>query len=253
MSTRWVGAVVGGAIIGMMAVGAGAWVGRDDPKSSVAAPKPEPSPGSIVKSITVNGNGKVEVKPDTASLSVGVQATSTTATEALAQANTSAAALIAAVKASGVSDNDIATSGISVYPQYASGGMTITGYQAANSLTVTVRDIGQVGPVIDAAAAAAGDHITIGGVSFYVDNTETLIGAARADAIANANKRANEYADAAGVTVGGVLQISEVSISNPIPQFYAAAAADSSGVASTPIQTGTQDLTVSVTVVYELT
>ena len=170
----------------------------------------------------------------------------------MAQANTSAAALIAAVKAAGVSDNDIVTSGLSVYPQYAPTGTTVTGYQAANSVTVTVRDINQTGPVIDAAAAAAGDHITVGGVSFYVDDTEALIGAARADAIANASKRANEYAAAAGVTVGGVLQISEASISNPVPMFYPAAAADASGVASTPIQTGTQDLTVSVTVVYEL-
>lgn len=251
MSTRWVGAVVGGAVIGMMAVAGAGWIGRDDPKSSTAAPKPTPAAGSIVKSITVTGDGKVKVKPDTASLNVGVQATAATATDALAQANMSAAALIAAVKATGVSDNDIATSGLSVYPQYASGAMTITGYQAANSLTVTVRDISQTGPVIDAAAAAASDYITVGGVSFYVDNTEALIGAARADAIANASKRANEYANAAGVTVGGVLQISEVSISNPVPQFYAAAA-DSAGAASTPIQTGTQDLTVSVTVVYEL-
>ena len=74
----------------------------------------------------------------------------------------------------------------------------------------------------------------------------------RADAIGNASKRAGEYAEAAGVTVGGVLRISEDSISNPVPQFYGAAA-DSAVAASTPIQTGTQDLTVSVTVVYELT
>ena len=76
-------------------------------------------------------------------------------------------------------------------------------------MTVTVRDIDQTGPVIDAAAAAAGDNLTVGGVTFYVDDVEALIGAARADAIGNASKRAGEYADAAGVTVGGVLQISE--------------------------------------------
>ena len=107
--------------------------------------------------------------------------------------------------------------------------------------------------MIDAAAAAAGDNITIGGVSFYVEDTEALIGAARADAIANAKKRAGEYAAAAGVTVGGVVQISEVSISNPIPMFERAPADASGAAASTPIETGTQDLAVSVTVVYELT
>jgi uncharacterized protein YggE len=255
MSTRWIGAIVGGAVVGMVAVGAASWIGRDDPKSTIASSEPTPAPGagSIVKSITVSGEGKVKVKPDTASLSVGVQATAPTATEALNQANTSAAALIAALKSAGVDSNDITTSGLSIYPQYSSTGNTITGYQASNNVTVTVRDIATTGPVIDAAAAAAGDNVTIGGVSFYVDDTEALIGAARADAINNARKRAGEYADAAGVAVGGVLQISEVSVSNPVPLYYDSIAADSSGAgAPTPIETGTQDLSVSVTVVYQL-
>ena len=107
--------------------------------------------------------------------------------------------------------------------------------------------------MIDAAAAAAADHITIGGVSFYVDDTEALIGAARTDAINNAKKRATEYATAAGVTVAGVVQISEVSVNNPIPLTYAADQAAGTASTPTPIQPGTQDLTVSVTVVYQLT
>ncbi|MEP7201708.1 MAG: SIMPL domain-containing protein [Ilumatobacteraceae bacterium] len=253
MSARWVGSIVGGAVVGVLAVGAASWIARDDPKTSVASPASGPVGGSLVRSITVSGDGKVKVKPDTASLSIGVQATASTATEALNQANLSMSALIGALKGAGISDNDITTSGLSIYPQYGSSGNTITGYQAANNVTVTVRDITATGPVIDAAAAAAGDNITIGGVSFYVDDTEALIGAARADAIVNAKKRAGEYAAAAGVTVGGVVQISEVSISNPTP-FFARTTADMAGAAaSTPIETGTQDLTVSVTVVYELT
>jgi uncharacterized protein YggE len=237
----------------MLAVGAASWIGRNDPKASIASPQPMPAAGSIVSSITVSGEGKVKVKPDTASLSLGVQAIAPTATEALSQANASANALIAALKGAGIGDNDIATSGLSIYPQYGNSTNVVTGYQASNSVTVTVRDITQTGPVIDAAAAAAGDHITIGGVSFYVDDTEALIGAARADAINNAKKRAGEYAAAAGVSVGIVIQISEVAVNNPVPQFYAkAAAADAGSAASTPIETGTQDLTVSVTVVYQL-
>jgi uncharacterized protein YggE len=253
-STRWTGAVLGGAVVGMLAVGAASWIGRGDPKTSVASPEPAPAAGSLVRSITVSGEGKVKVKPDTASLSLGVQATAATATEALTQANTSAAALIAALKGAGVGDDDITTSGLSIYPQYSSSSNTINGYQASNNVTVTVRDIANTGPVIDAAAAAAGDNITVGGVSFYVDDTEALIGAARVDAIDNAKKRAGEYAAAAGVTVGRVVQISEASVSSPIPLLYSAAAdaSVSASAPSTPIQTGTQDLTVSVTVVYEL-
>lgn len=261
MKARWVAAFAGGAAVGMVAVAAAAFVGRHDPSESIAAPvTTTPSGGgggtsggeTMVRSITVSGEGKIKVKPDTASLNIGVQATESTASKALAQANESAAALIAALKGAGVGDDDIVTSGLYVYPQYGNSNY-ITGYQASNSVTVTVRDINNAGPVIDAAAAAAGDNITVGGISFYVDQTEQLIGAARADAINNAKKRATEYADAAGVSVGQVLQISEISVSNPIPMFYAAKdAAGGAPTASTPIETGTQDMSVSVTVVYAI-
>jgi uncharacterized protein YggE len=206
------------------------------------------------RSITVNGDGRVTVKPDTASLSLGVQAIGSTASEALEQANTSAAALIAALKVAGISDNDIATSGLSIYPQYNSTGVGVTGYQASNNITVTVRDIASAGPLIDTAAASAGEHITVGGVSFYVDDVEAAIGSARARAIHNALKRARQYAAAAGVAVGGVVSISEVTIGAPGPMFARMASKLSATSDSpTPIETGTHDLTASVTVVYEIT
>ena len=205
------------------------------------------------RSITVTGEGKIAVKPDTASLSLGVQATATTATEGLSRANASAAALIASLKTAGIGDDDIATSGVSIYPQYNSKN-TVSGYQASNNVTITVREIGRTGQLIDAAAAAAGDNITVGGVSFYVDDSEALIGAARADAIHNARKRAGEYAAAAGATVGDVIQISEPAIGGSAqPMFRAASMSKFSGGGSPmPIEAGTQDLEVSVTVVYEL-
>jgi uncharacterized protein YggE len=202
-----------------------------------------------VRSITVIGEGAVRVKPDTAQLNLGVQVVAPTATESLTRANTSAAALIDAVKTAGISEDDISTAGLSIYPQYGSHDNSITGYQASNNVTVTVRDVGATGSLIDLAARAAGDDITIGGVSFSVHDAETVMGAARAAAIENARKRAAEYAAAGGVTVGSVVQINEVSIGNPSPmlrtQKFAAAS-------SAPIETGMQDLTVSVTVVFEL-
>jgi uncharacterized protein YggE len=140
-----------------------------------------------------------------------------------------------------------------VYPTYT-GNQVISGYQASSQVSVTVRNIDKAGPVIDAAAAAAGDHITIGGVSFTISDPEKIIGAARSAAIDNAKARAGQYATAAGATVGQVLQISEVSVS-PMPVYagMATASAAQGKDAYTPIQSGTQDLTVSVTVVYALT
>ena len=209
---------------------------------------------SSERSITVTGEGKITVKPDTASVSLGVQVTASTATEALSRANASATSLIASVKAAGIGDDDIATSGVSIYPQYNSKN-AITGYQATNTVRITVRDIGRTGQLIDAASTAAGDDITVGGVSFYVDDSEGLIGAARADAIHNARKRAGQYAAAAGATIGDVIQISEPMIGGPVPQMFRAASMSKfdSGGSPTPIEAGTRDLEVSVTVVYELT
>ncbi|MEP7112968.1 MAG: SIMPL domain-containing protein [Ilumatobacteraceae bacterium] len=208
----------------------------------------------IIRSITVSGEGKVTVRPDTASLSLGVQSIRPTASDALNRTNASAAALIAALKVAGVGDDDIATSGLSIYPQYGSTNNAITGYQASNNVTVTVRNITEVGGLIDVVATATGDSISIGGVSFFVDDTEAVIGMARADAIKNALKRAGEYAAAAGVSVGSVQEISEASISSVVPQMYrtASMAKFGGGGSPTPIEGGTQDLTVSVTVVYEL-
>jgi uncharacterized protein len=204
------------------------------------------------RSITVKGDGRIKVKPDTATLSLGVQSTARTATEALTDTNASAAALIAALKAGGVGDDDIATSGLSIYPQFNQAGVAVSGYHASNNVTVTVRDISKTGQLIDVAAGSAGDHITVSGVSFYLDDVEAVMGAARAEAITNARKRAEEYAGAAGATVGAVQQISELSIGNPQPLFARAAMMDGPR-ASTPIETGTQDISVSVTVVFELT
>ncbi len=248
MNTRWIGAAIGGAAIGLLAVGTALVVGNHtSPTTTSAAPQVTTT---VNRTITVSGEGTVTVKPDTATVSMGVQATASTATAALAQANDSAIQLIAALKAAGVANDDIVTTGIQVYPTYSSANV-INGYQASNSVSATVRSIDRTGPVIDAAAAAAGDRVTIGGVSFSVGDPEKVIGTARAAAIANASARAGQFAAAAHVQVGAVLQISEVSVS-PVPVFSMdKAAAPSSG--GTPVQTGTQDLSVSVTVVYELT
>ena len=204
------------------------------------------------RSITVKGDGRIKVKPDTATFNLGVQATARTATEALTLANTSATALIAALKAGGVGTDDIATSGLSIYPQYNQGGVAVSAYQASNNVTVIVRDVAKAGPLIDAAASSAGDHITVGGVSFFVDDVEAVMGAARAEAINNARKRAQEYAAAAGVSVGGVLQISEVSMGGPQPIMARAAKFSAMADSPTPIEAGMQDLAVSVTVMFEL-
>ena len=202
----------------------------------------------LVHTVTVAGTGKVSAPPDKATVNLGVQVIDTTATAALDKANTSAAALVAALKNAGVADADIATTGLQVYPQYTYPSNKVTGYQAMNAVAVTVRDITKVGAVIDAAAAAAGNDITISGVSFSIAEPEKLMAGARSAAIDNATVRAGQYAEAAGKSVGSVLQISETTFS-AVPIYTGAPTSDSKG---TVVQPGTQDLSVTVNVVFEL-
>jgi uncharacterized protein YggE len=198
------------------------------------------------KTITVGGLGTSSAAPDLATITLGVQVDANSASTALERANARAAALISAVKRAGVAGADIRTAGLSVWPRYGQENQ-VAGFQAANNVTVTVRDVGATGAVVDAAAGAAGDSVTVSGISFAVSEPEAHLGAARAAAIANARKRAGEYAAAAGVTVGAVLAIVEGSAAPP-PRPMAKMA-----FASAPVEAGTSELSVAVTVTFELT
>jgi uncharacterized protein YggE len=252
MHSRWFGAALGGATIGLLAAGVVMFADHRQPTgTATAAPVAATDPGVVARTVTVSGQGSITVKPDTATVNLGVQATAPTATAALEQANRAAGDLIAALKSAGVAADDIVTNGVSVYPMY-NGSNRVTSYQASNSVSATVRAIDHTGPVIDAASAAAGDNITINGVSFSVADPEAIIGASRAKAVENAKARASQFAEAAGAKVGQVMQISEVAVS-PMPVYYAAASDSAGGAkASSPVQSGTQNLEVSVTVVYAL-
>ena len=265
MKNGWIATVVGGAAVGMLAVGVVAMINNtssspsDSSASAVTAPtttvagSSTPS-GIVTRSVTVSGHGKVTVKPDTASLSLGVSVTASKANDALRQAANKADTLIKVLTSAGVSKDDIQTSGVSLYPQYDNTGRTISGYNASNNMTVTIRKLGDAGTIIDAAAALVGNEINIGGISFYVNDTEAVLGEARAAAITNAKARADQYAGAANAKVGAVMTISEVSSPVTSPIYYPNASADKGGVtaAPTPVSPGTQDLTIDVTVVYEL-
>lgn len=252
---RWATTLVAGAVIGALAVGAASCASDGTGRAQASAPTTTPDEeddesAPTSKTITVTGQGKVTVKPDTAHVQMGVRVSGPSAADVLDQTNEKAALLIEALKALGVADDDLRTSGIAIYPQYDNNGKLVTGYEASNNLDVTIRDIARAGEIIDGGAAFAGDAITIGGIWFSVGDPEAVMADARADAIANARKRAGEYAKAAGVEVGEVLVISEVGVETPFPVAREAAANDTAG--GVPIETGTSELTATVTVVFRL-
>ncbi|MFM8267696.1 MAG: SIMPL domain-containing protein [Ilumatobacteraceae bacterium] len=238
-----------GAAIGVLSLGAVTGIAlQGDRKTEVLV---ESGSDGVGRTIAVSGAGIVTVAPDTATIGLGVQVTGPTATEALERANVAATALIEAVKDTGIDAADITTTSINVYPMYNSSNR-INGYNASNSITVKVRDLDRTGEVIDVAAAAAGGVVMISGISFFVDDTEPVLADARAAAIDNAVERARQYADAAGVDVGDVLQISEVTVAYT-PIYEEGDKPSDGGSTPTPVEPGSQQLSVSVTVVFELT
>jgi uncharacterized protein YggE len=196
--------------------------------------------------VTVNGMGTVDTVPDTASMSFGVTTQAATAAAALAQNSTEMAKVIAALKASGIAAKDIQTQSVSLQPQTGPDGNAVTGYTASNSVGATVRDIGKLGAVIDAATAAGAN--TIYGPSMTRDDTDALYRDALKAAVADARAKAGALAEAAKLSLGAVQSMSEGGGAVPLP-FAAARAADT---ASTPIEPGTQQVQATVTVTFAL-
>lgn len=217
--------------------------------SSTAAPAA--APGGAQQGIVAHGEGKVTGIPDTVTLVLGAQTQSASARDALAQNNAKTTALIAMLKAKGVAPKDLQTSELSISPMYGGsfpgGGNRITGYQVSNMVTATMHDIGASGAVIDAAAEAAGDAVRVQQLSFSIADDGTLRAQARADAVGQAKAKAKQLADAAGVSLGPLLSITEGS-STPPPVPYGAQA--SRATADAPVEPGSQELRVTVDLVY---
>ena len=206
------------------------------------------------RSIHVNGTGKVSVAPDKADLTLSVEVQAKTAEAARSQAASAMEALIKAVKKADVDDKDIQTRSVSLYPNYSSDSANkIIGYQLSNQVAVCIRDINKTSDIIDSAVEADGNSTRVQGISFGLDNPEKALAQARDLAYANAKAKAQQYAKLAGVTLGTPLHISEGSDIPPIPMPYGemrmmkAAAAES---ASTPVQAGEQEVSVTVDVVF---
>lgn len=214
---------------------------------NVGAATPTP-PYAGQRTISVTGVGTVTGTPDTLTVQLGVQTRAATASAALAENNTKANALIAALTTHGVATKDLQTSQLSINPVYSGGTeATITGYEVSNSVTATLHDISKAGAVIDAAGQAAGDAIRLNSVGFSFGDDSALRAQARADAMKQALAQAKQLADAAGVAVGQVLSISEsATVSGPQPMY---AMPEAAGGADMLVLAGQQDLTVTVQVV----
>jgi hypothetical protein len=200
--------------------------------------------------VTVSGSGLVSVAPDVADISLGVTVQKSTVAEAQSAAASLMTAVIASVKKNGVDARDIVTSDISLSPVYDytnSSSPRLVGQQFSNTIKITVRNLKSLAVVVDDSIAAGAT--TINGISFRLDDPKPVQAQARQLAMADALAKANALTAAAGVSVRGVATITETA-TQPTPVYYSGAMDAAKAASSTPIQTGTTDIDVEVTVSY---
>jgi uncharacterized protein YggE len=222
----------------------------------IGAPALAQTPADEPAAISVTGEANISAPPDLASVDAGVATDAKTAREASEANNTAMAKVLAALKAANIDDKDVRTTRLSLQPQYSPlqpknapdrTGPSIIGYRASNRVTVRIRDVTKVAGVIDTLVAAGANDI--GNVNFEVSQASKLLDDAREKAVADARRKAEIYAKAAGVTLGAPLSISEGGALQPMVRLYSAAP---KAAAPTPIAQGEETLSVSVSVTWAI-
>ena len=199
----------------------------------------------------------VEAAPDIVEIGAGVSTTEATAVEAMRANSQKMAAVVARIKSLGIAARDIQTTGINLSPRYDYDQRTqdqlFRGYVASNRVSVTLRDVGETGEVLDALVEAGANDIS--GPSFSIDDDTAARAQARQAALKTAQAQASDYARWAGYSGVRLLEISETSYpGRPMP-MAARMVADSAAPppAPPPVEPGLVGTSVTVSVTYEMT
>ncbi len=204
----------------------------------------EPFPPAI----SVSGEATVSVAPDLAHIDAGVASDAKTAKEASDANNAAMGKVLLALKTAGIPEKDYQTSRLSLQPQYApnrtTGASPVVGFHASNRVAIKIRDVTKVAGVIDTLVGAGANDI--GNISFEATQASKLLDDAREQALADARRKAEVYAKAAGVTLGAPLSISEGG--GPVPLFKSRMAVAPMAAAPVPIAPGEETLSVTVNV-----
>jgi uncharacterized protein len=200
-------------------------------------------------SISVTGEATISVAPDQAQIDGGVTSEAKTAREASDLNNAAMGKVLLALKGAGIEEKDYQTSRLSLQPQYPPNrpaGSAISGYRSSNHVTIRLRDVTKVANVIDVMVGAGANEI--GGINFVVSQASKVLDDAREKAIADAHRKAEIYARAAGVTLGEPLGISEEGRSVPVLRGKMAAPM----AAAAPVAQGEETLSVTVNVSWAI-
>ena len=207
--------------------------------------------------IQVSGYGELTLVPDLSTLRLGIVSQEDSVAEAQAEASKAMNKVMAALKAHGVAEKDIQTKCFSISQRTRWDPDTyqeiVIGYEVRNIVSAKIRNMDEVGPIIDAAAEAGGDLTRIEGVSFSVEEPSSYYKELREKAMADAQAKAEQIAEFYGITLGKPTHISEESIPIiPIWDVYYRSVAGEGEIAPTPISAGETELSLSIYVTYAI-
>jgi len=214
-----------------------------------------PREAALVDTVSVTGTGRVRTRPDRFSFTAGVQTQAPSVDMAVNENNTRVAAVIAALKKAGAQPDEIQTSGFSIYPQqeYVQGQPPrLIGYQVTNNVTVTKKEIGEAGKLLQAAIAAGVN--TSSGLNFSVADPAAGRNQGLRSAFEDARAKASLLAAAAGRALGPAIAITEGTEPNVVPRPVMAGRvmAAKMETSEVPVESGTEELTFTVSVVFGL-
>ena len=208
--------------------------------------------GPTAEGIQVTGTGSAFGSPDIAILSLGVVAEEKTVDKAQDSAASAMQQVIDSLETNGVAESDIQTSQFNIRPvyDYNDSQRTLRGYEVSNIVTVKVRAMDDTGQIIDDVVTAGGKWTQINSIRFDIDDPKDLKEQAREAAMTDARARAETLAELGGVTLGKPVSISESMGNGPIYRYESGLTA--SADAATPIEPGELEITVTVSVIYEI-
>lgn len=212
--------------------------------------------------ITVTGHGKISAIPDSAWVSSGVHTQAKTASEALNNNNNLMNAVMEVLKKAKIKNKNIRTSGFNVHPVYdyskksgyrKTNSQKITGYKVTNTVTIKVTDTDKLGKLLDELINSGSNQIS--GIRFGFNDSEEILDRARKLAIRNARKKAELYAQTAGIKIGNIVSISELGTRLPQPVYRFTEmhqARITSDAGTVPVSSGEQNISASIKVEYEI-
>ena len=213
------------------------------------------NPGSsAVTGISVSGTGRATAEPDLVLLQLGIEVERSTVAAAREDAAASQQAILDALQANGVDEDDIQTVQLSVGTRYdysSDNERVLRGYNVSHVVSITLRGVEGASAVIDAAIAAGGNNVIVRDIAFAIEDPTELREAARRDAVEDARERASQLAEAAGIKLGRPISIVESGFT-PFQQRGVDEAAFDQADTATPIQAGELEILVRVNILYAI-